>query len=506
MNSLTALPAISVEIDGAPLPTSALGALEEVRVEQRLSLPALCELTFTSPEPAFTESALAGHGRSLRVAVTDGQGPLFTGEITAVEQSYTAAHGSTLRLRGYDRLHRLRKRQPLRVHVQTTVAELAGELTNDLGLTVQADADGPLLKRLLQHRQSDLDLLLDALDACGLFAALRGSVLHIFSLEGLGEALPLRLGHELLEIRLTVNGDSACRSVTASAWDPARVEPHQGRAAHARSGRTAAAAAAPERFAVPGERRLTAELAEDDLQAEALAQAELDVRTAREVTFWAAAEGSPALLPGARVTLRGVAPTLAGAHVLTAVTHRIERATGFVSELSTEPPPRRPRGHAAGLALGVVTRVDDPEGLGRIRVSLPTQGDLETDWMSVVSPGAGAGKGFSLLPDTGDQVAVLFAGGAGSHGIVLGGLYGSAHPPDSVVSSGAVTRYSLRTHGGQKLVFDDSARSLRLEDPAGNYLEFSPERLMLHSSVPLQIEAIGQPVVIRGKTIDFEES
>ena len=126
--------------------------------------------------------------------------------------------------------------------------------------------------------------------------------------------------------------------------------------------------------------------------------------------------------------------------------------------------------------------------------------------MSVVALGAGSGKGFALLPDTGDQALVLFAGDRSAHGVVLGGLYGSANPPDSVVASGAVARYSLRTHGGQKLIFDDGARSIRFEDPAGNYMELSPEMTRLHSTVPLRIEAIGQPVVISGKAIHFEES
>ena len=126
--------------------------------------------------------------------------------------------------------------------------------------------------------------------------------------------------------------------------------------------------------------------------------------------------------------------------------------------------------------------------------------------MSVLSLGAGKSKGFAVLPDTGDQVLVLFACDHNAHGIVLGGLFGSANPPDTVVDSGKVIRYSLRTHSGQTLVFDEGGKTIRLQDPAGNYVEFSPDRLMLHSTVPMQIEAIGQPVTIRGSAIHFEES
>jgi phage baseplate assembly protein gpV len=506
LNPVIGAPALSIEVQSDPLSGQNLLALGEVRIEHRLSLPSQCELSFFDPHPAWVESALAWHGRALRVAVSPFPTPLFKGEITAVEHSYEASHGSVLRLRGYDLLHRLRKRQPVRVHIQTTVVELAVELTKDLGLVVKSENAGPLLKRSLQHRHSDLEVLSGALEACGLYTTLRGDVLHIISLMGIGAAETLTLGKDLLEAHFSVNGDSACRSVSVAAWDPSRVESRAGRAVSPRSGRTASAKVSPELFASTGEQQLTGEFFNDDRQAEALAQAELDRRIAREVTVRGTAEGNPKLLPGALVDISGVASSLTGNYVVTAVTHRIERSTGFISEFSTAVPPATPRSPRASIALGIVTGVNDPDGLGRIRVSLPAQGDLETEWLSVVSPGAGRDKGFTVLPNTGDQVLVLFTGDTGSFGVVLGGLYGSANPPDAVADAGAITRYSLVTSGRQKLTFDDTARSIRFENATGSYFELSPESLMLHSTSPLTIEAIGQPVYIRGKAIHFEET
>jgi len=506
MKSLFDLPALAIEIDGQALAAANLAALEEARVVQALSLPAQCELTFRNPEAGFVEAAIGSHGQSLSVRTPSSGGMLFQGEVTGAEASYGPAHANVLRLRGYDLLHRLRKRQPARVHVETTAAELASELASSAGLTAVAGGDGPLRKRILQYRQSDYDLLLEALEDCGLYATVRGANLHILSLAGGGDPIPLRLGEELLEVHVTVSGEPACRAVEAAGWNTCRAEAHTGRAATSRVGRTASAAAPPTRFSTDGQRRLTGQLADDDRQAEALAQAELDRRTAREVSLRGLAEGNAALVPGARIAVSGVSNSLAGNYVLASVTHRIERTRGFTSEISTEPPQPLPRHPAASMALGMVTRVNDPEGMGRVRASLPAYGNLETDWMNVVSPGAGAGKGFALLPDVGDQVLILFARDSASHGVVLGGLYGAAHSPEPTVESGAVMRYALRTHGGQRLTFDDHAKSLRMEDAAGNCVEFSPDRLLLHSSVPIEIEAIHQPVTIRGKQIHFEEA
>jgi uncharacterized protein involved in type VI secretion and phage assembly len=158
------------------------------------------------------------------------------------------------------------------------------------------------------------------------------------------------------------------------------------------------------------------------------------------------------------------------------------------------------------MTFGVVVSVDDPDALGRVKVMLPTYGDVETDWMGVVVPGAGSGKGLVALPDVEDQVLVLFARGDPTKGVVVGGLYGAEAPPDTGVEGGAVRRYTFRTPGEQQVQLDDERETIRLENSDGSFIELSPEKTTLHSNVRLEIEAPGRPVVIRGRSIDFESA
>jgi phage baseplate assembly protein gpV len=151
-----------------------------------------------------------------------------------------------------------------------------------------------------------------------------------------------------------------------------------------------------------------------------------------------------------------------------------------------------------------VTQIDDPARLGRVRVSLPTYGNVETDWMGVLSAGAGVGKGLMTLPDIGDSVLVLFAHEDPGQGVVLGGLYGIQEPPDVGIDGGVVRRYTLLTPGGQRIRLDDGQQTIRLENSGGSYCELSPKKVRVHAAVDLEIEAPGQHVVIRGKNIDFE--
>jgi phage protein D/phage baseplate assembly protein gpV len=506
MTRRSALPQIIVEVDGAPLEPQDARALAEVRVQQQLSVPSQCELAFRDPAGPLAAGSRLVPGAQLRVLVHGESEPLFAGEVTAVEYVYGPAHERETRVRGYDLLHRLRKRQSVHAHVQVTLRDLAQEMVADLGLSVQAPESGPQWQRLIQHRQSDLELLVELAERCGLYLALRGDRLYLHTLEGIGAPSRLVLGDSLLEARLELNGDPACRSVSAAGWDPLHVETHTGSAAVARVGRSVGADIAPGSVGGSGQRSLVDEVAPDDQHAQAMAQAELDARVAREVTFWGIAEGDPSLMPGAIADVAGLAAPLDGRYVLTAVTHTIDERLGFVSELSTAPPPqsRRPRG--AVVAFGIVTRVDDPEGLGRVCVKLPTYEDVETDWMGVLCAGAGPDKGLIILPDVGDRVLVLFAREDPGEGIVLGGLYGTQKPPDSGVDGGSVRRYTLRTAGGHLVRFDDASRTIRVEDGSHSYVELSPDRVRLHASVDLDIEAPGRSVTIRGKTIDFESA
>ena len=396
MRQITNLSRVKVEIAGRPMAQSESQALGEVHVRQRLSAPAQCELVFFDTPEDFDGASAMTPGAPLRVAVSDQE--LFSGHVTAVEYVYGPESGRELRVRAYDPLHRLRKRQPPRAHVRFKLAELASEMVTDLGLQVEAAANSPEWKRVIQHRQSDLDLLVEIAERCGLSFAVRGSSLHIFSFEGLGQPVPLALGDSLFEARIEINNHHACRAVSVKGWDPWHAEARSGQARRPRTGRELRDGATPIRPGDAGERTRADLAVQDDRQAESFAQAELDLCAAREVTLRGVAEGDPRLCPGARVRVDGVADSLAGQYVLTSVNHTIDARRGFISEISTAPPPPRSQpevtSQGALTTLGVVTKIDDPEKLGRVQASLPAFGDVETDWMEVLSAGGGAGKGF----------------------------------------------------------------------------------------------------------------
>ena len=511
-------------MDGIPIPREDARTLAEVRVHQRLSLPTVCELTFHEPGGSLAGDAALLPGTSLHIRVEGfPDPPLFDGEVTAVTYEYGPSRERLVRVRGYDFLHRLRKRQPVGAHVQLNLSELAQALVADLGVTVEAVDPGPLRQNIIQYNQSDLDLLTEAAEQCGFYFTLRDGILHLLTLEGIGNPVNLELGSSLLEARIEVNTDSICRTVETTGWDPHRVEPVSGRADRARVSRQVAVRLDAERVGGSDQRTIVDEVVQDDRQADGIAQAELDRRVAREVVLWGIAEGDTQLQPGTAVAVNGVAESVAGRYVLTSVNHIIDHTRGYVSEIDTVPPRSRMRPRTAASTVGVVSQVEDPDSLGRVRVVLPNFGGVETSWLPVVVPGAGPDKGLIALPDVDDQVLVLFINEDPDQAIVLGGLYGTNGPPDAGVEEGAVRRYTFTTPGAQRIQLDDQAETITIENSNGDFIRLAPEevrlgdnqgslieltpgRCRIHAAADLEIGAPGKKVTISGQAIDSERA
>lgn len=499
------VPRVIVEIEGTPLDNT---TLIKTHVRQQLSRPTRCELVFGEPPGSLIAVRRIAPGASLRVAVEGSVEPLFTGEVTAVSQAYGPDQTRLVRVRGYDRLHRLQKRHPVRAYVEVTPEELAQELAGDAGLRFDTGggpaASHPIWPVLIQHGRTSWDLLVTVAEESGLFPVVEDDRLKLVSLEGEGEPVPLVWGTSLLETVIELNEAAAARTAQASGWNPWAIEAYNETTSTSQTGRQVAATV-PDSFIEDDDRCVVLDrMVQSARHLETLAQAALTRRTAGEVIFQGVAEGDPRLKAGGRVEVSGVDDQVAGHYVLTTVTHTIDAQRGFLTTLSSAPPPPREAQSGARATLGIVSRVDDPEQLGRICVTLPTYADVETTWLHVLSAGAGTDKGLVVLPDVGDRVLILFPRDAVGEGIVLGGLYGMAGAYDSGVEANHVQRYTFKTPGGQRVILDDAHQRLRVENQMGSYVELGPERVQFHAAVDLDIEAPGRSVVIRAQAIDFE--
>jgi uncharacterized protein involved in type VI secretion and phage assembly len=127
-----------------------------------------------------------------------------------------------------------------------------------------------------------------------------------------------------------------------------------------------------------------------------------------------------------------------------------------------------------GVYPALVTDVRDPDGQGRVKITLPwsadTGGARYEAWARLATLMGGRNRGSWFIPDINDEVLVAFEGGDTRRPYVVGGLWnGSDKPPASMDSDGRNNIKVLRSRNGVKVTLDDSngQEQFIAETPAG---------------------------------------
>lgn len=135
-----------------------------------------------------------------------------------------------------------------------------------------------------------------------------------------------------------------------------------------------------------------------------------------------------------------------------------------------------------GVYPALVTDVQDPDGQGRVKVSLPfvngAEGPQAAAWARLATFMAGADRGSWFIPEVNDEVLVAFLAGDARHPVVIGALWNGVDAPPETMDAENNLR-SITSRSGHRLLFDDTAAAeklvletagghrLTLDDPSG---------------------------------------
>jgi uncharacterized protein involved in type VI secretion and phage assembly len=138
---------------------------------------------------------------------------------------------------------------------------------------------------------------------------------------------------------------------------------------------------------------------------------------------------------------------------------------------------RVPRGFGGrfyGAYPALVSDIKDPDGQGRVKVSLPWSPDKDgasyEAWARLATMMAGNNRGSWFIPDVNDEVLVIFLGGDPRYPCVLGGLWnGQDSPPQSMDGAGKNYVKKIRSRNGVQITLDDTdgQEKMVLETPGG---------------------------------------
>ena len=185
---------------------------------------------------------------------------------------------------------------------------------------------------------------------------------------------------------------------------------------------------------------VTDEWVASQADANGLAQSYIDELGGAYIEADCHADGAPAILPGRKVKLDGLGTRFDGKYYVTAARHEYSTKDGLqthftvssrraqtISEMLED---TRPRQAIDGPIIGIVTNINDPDKLGRVKVKFPTLGaSEESHWARIATPLTGAERGAHFLPEVNDEVLVAFVHGDINHPYIIGGLWNGMDKP-----------------------------------------------------------------------------
>ncbi|MFD5110363.1 phage baseplate assembly protein V [Streptomyces cinereoruber] len=426
------------------------------------------------------------------------------GEVVAIEGRYSYDSMLTV-VRAYDLGHRLHRGSRTRTFMNRKDSEIAEEVAREAGLpigTIRATRTSHT--HLGQLNQTDWEFLSwrcreigyeFGIDKDGFFfrpivAASRGVV-------------ELRLRQNLLSFRPRVTAGNLSPKVEMRVWDPLKAKVVSTQADTAGEMADLPGTSVPEALrGVSGPRRPPAPVSGDrslgpapiangrvvtsaapasGAAIGAASREALQGPTGRLASSFAEAQGvawgDPRIQAGAGVRVSEVPEPFAGQWTVTAAEHVFDRLeNGYRTTFRMGNPEDRtllglasgtgglheaPR--VQGLVCGVVTNVNDPAAIGRVKVALPWLApDHETDWAPVAQMAGGKRAGALLLPEVGDQVLLGFELGDPRRPYVVGGVLSNAskYKPggpavEATGSTAEVVRRGIVSPSGNMLAFHD---------------------------------------------------
>ena len=118
---------------------------------------------------------------------------------------------------------------------------------------------------------------------------------------------------------------------------------------------------------------------------------------------------------------------------------------------------REAGGSIAGVAVGIVKANNDPQRLGRVKLSLPwRKPDFVTDWVRILAPMGGKARGAYFLPEVGDEVLVAFERDDIRYPYVLGALWSEKDKPPEGNANKKNDIRIIKSRKGHMLRFDDA--------------------------------------------------
>ena len=514
----------SIKFDRADLPKDWLSALIDLRIERAFQVPTRCTLRFFDPGYKLLKQNKLKLATDVQIGIPR-QGPLAWVEVTgfAVEQS--PGSQPELVVVCHDKSHRLGRATNVVTYTNQTYSAIVQSLASAAGLAAEVTSTSRQLEYVLQV-ESDLALITELANRVGYDWWVDNNKL-LFKPPAAGETVDLAFNKDLLSLSVKASGQRP-DSFRVVGWDSHKQavvdsQPVNASSATLKPSSTFAKLVSTPSSAFGGSAELVSAGLSAATMEEAgeLSKALMNRSVATAVTAKGIAKGNSKLKPGATVSVTGFGP-LDGSYHLTEVEHVYRPTIGLQTRFTAGD--RTPttlvdtlngngNGHTAmlgtighaGLVVGEVTSINDPDKRGRVKVRFSGLSSKdESAWCRLVAVGGGKTRGMVFIPEVGDEVLVGFENGDVRQPVVIGGLYGEKSAiPHWDVKEGKVSGRRITSRRGHYVELADGEQPtaqhiLLMLEGAKHRLRLGADRfdLELEQGKPLSVKVGDTSIVI----------
>jgi phage protein D len=488
MTTARFLPTFNVKFDGTAASREFYSALLSIEVDSSLTLPDMVSIHLRDPGVSLIDDDTYALGAPMEITASGGEGgtqtTIFKGEITALEPRFNATTGAAFVIRGYDKSHRLNRNRKTTTFVEMKDSDIASQIASDHGLTPNTDDTSQVHPYVIQDNQTDWEFLVARAQRNGYHLFMTDETLNFVQEPPSSGSTPeLPFGDTLMEFNARLTAARQVSNVVVQGWDPENQEQILGEAetpndtpetGQSEQGPDAAESAFGEATEIVVDRPVRTQD-----EADTLAQAICNEIGQGFLEADCVSEGNPAIIAGSTVEFTNLGRRFSGTYRIKHAIHRYDPSgyrteftvgghhTATISELLASRNKRS--GNKWAPVVGVVTNNEDPDGLGRVRVKIPSLSEeSESDWARLVAPGAGPERGLQCIPEVNDEVLVAFEHGNIHAPLILGGLWSGANalPTSSDECRGSQGEINLRqmvSREGHKFIMSDDASDKFIE-------------------------------------------
>ena len=203
-----------------------------------------------------------------------------------------------------------------------------------------------------------------------------------------------------------------------------------------------------------------------------------------------------------------------GKYRVISITHEVDAEGNYKNDFVAIPhlarvPPINPHylpPHGSPELAEVIDDAD-PKQLGRLRVRyywpVDNPRQAETDWLRLLTPYSGHGKGYLMKPEVGSQVLVAYQGGLAEQPFVLGNLFHAKNPQGATYSPAQNNLKGIQTAGGNKVVMQDAQGAQSIHISNSNNKDTAIQ-VSFEGDGSITIKSNGPINLVSGDTITLE--